>query len=595
VSNGRNDAGTIIVEGIGAAPGRALGTLHRLDIDVPVAEHRTIAPEDVEAEVRRFEEARRAARERLEALAAETGDRFGLYEGRMFEAQVLMIDDPVIVEGTQAYIRENFLAAERAFDLQMLEQRVRRLDSGQSMLIDRLSDLHDIRLSVLSALLDLPETGLPADSAEPLILVARDLPPSVAARLDAARFVGFVTERGSRAGHSVLIARSLGIPAVVGIGSALGSLAHGERALVDGRTGTVVVGPSEQEVASYRRGRARTAERRKTLAEQPNDRPTRTVDDVDVVMQANVDRPDEVARAKALGAAGVGLLRSEFLVIGHREIPSEAEQYEAYRAALEAFPDGEVVLRTFDIGGDKFPIFLEMPREENPYLGWRAIRVCLDLPDLFLNQLRAAVRAAVHGNLKILLPFVTSVDEIERTRTLIDRVYAELGDAAPTRRVPVGIMVETPAAVELLDRMAPHVDFVSLGTNDLTQYVLAVDRGNAKLAGMFEPLHPALLAQYRRVVRACRAHDLPAGVCGELAGEPAGLAVLLGLGFTQFSISLSTLAEQREVARCVSVAELTELVDAADWADGRACRVEVTDYLVGRGALDKETARLSGE
>lgn len=583
------------IEGIGAAPGRALGTLHRLDVDVPVVEHRTIAPEDVEAEVRRFEEARAAARRRLEALAAETGERFGLYEGRMFEAQVLMIDDPMIVEGTRNYIRENFLAAERAFDLQMLEQRVRRLDSGQSMAIDQLSDLHDIRLSVLSALLDIPETDLQVDAHEPLILVARELPPSLAARLDAARVVGFVTERGSRAGHAVLIARSLGIPAVVGVGSALEDLTHGERALVDGRTGEVVLDPSDQEIESYRRGRARVAERRETLGAEPRDRPTRTVDGVDVVIQANVDRPDEVERAKKLGAAGVGLLRSEFLVIGHREIPSEAEQYEAYRTALEAFPDAEVVLRTFDIGGDKFPIFLEMPREENPYLGWRAIRVCLDLPDLFLNQLRAAVRAAVHGKLKILLPFVTSVDEIVRTRTLIDRVYDELGDAAPAHRVPVGIMVETPAAVEQLDRIAPLVDFVSLGTNDLTQYVLAADRGNAKLAGLFEPLHPALLAQYRRIIDACRAHDLTAGVCGELAGEPVGLAVLLGLGFTQFSISLSTLAEQREVVRSVSVAELAELVDAGDWADGRACRAEVADYLAGRGVFESEGTRLSGE
>jgi len=583
------------IEGIGAAPGRALGTLHRLDVDVPVVEHRTIAPEEVEAEVRRFEEARAAARQRLEALAAETGERFGLYEGRMFEAQVLMIDDPMIVEGTRSYIRENFLAAERAFDLQMLEQRVRRLDSGQSMVIDQLSDLHDIRLRVLSALLDLPETHLPADTDEPLILVARELPPSLAARLDAGRVVGFVTELGSRAGHSVLIARSLGIPAVVGVGALLERLSHGERALVDGRTGKVVLDPSEREIEVYRRGRARLAERRETLGAVSPDRPSRTVDGVDVVIQANVDRPDEVERAKTLGAAGVGLFRSEFLVIGHREIPSEAEQYEAYRAALEAFPGAEVVLRTFDIGGDKFPIFLEMPREENPYLGWRAIRVCLDLPDLFLNQLRAAVRAAVHGELKILLPFVTSVDEIVRTRNLIDRVYGELGDAAPEYRVPIGIMVETPAAVEQLDRMAAHVDFVSLGTNDLTQYVLAADRGNAKLAGLFEPLHPALLAQYRRIVRACRAHDLTAGVCGELAGEPVGLAVLLGLGFTRFSISLSTLAEQREVARSVSVAELAELVDAGDWVDGRACRAEVADYLGGRGVFDGEGARLSGE
>lgn len=581
-------------EGIGAAPGRALGRVHRLAFDVPAIPHRTIGADEVEAEVERFDAARDEARARLQALAEETGDRLGQYEGKMFEAQGWMIDDPVIVDGTIAYIRENYLAAERAFELQMLEHRVRMLDSGRSMVLDQLSDLQDVRLRVLSALLGLAEPELPEQAEDPLILVARDLPPSLAARLDVEHVVGFVTERGSRGAHSVVIARSLGIPAVVGVGSALEALTQGDLVLIDGRTGRLVLDPTDEQLATYRQGRARLAARREVIGEAEQVGPTRSVDEVSITIQANIDRPDEAARARKLGADGVGLFRSEFLVIGHREVPTEAEQYDAYRAALEAFPDREVVLRTFDIGGDKFPLFLTMPREENPYLGWRAIRVCLDLPDLFVNQLRAAVRASAHGDLRILLPFVTSVSEIERTRELLARVYDELGDEAPEHPLPLGIMVETPAAVEQLDRIAPLVDFVSLGTNDLTQYVLAADRGNAKLAGLFDAMHPALIVQYRRVVKACRAHDLEFSVCGEVAGEPAGLALLLGLGFTRFSVSLSAIGEQREIARSVSVAELRELVETADWNDGASCRAELTAYLAGRGISEQEGTRLSG-
>lgn len=571
------------IEGIGAAPGRALGRVHRLELNVPTVPHRTIAPDDVEAEIARFEKAREEAKERLRELARQTGTRLGEPEGKLFNVQVWMVDDPMIVDGTVAYIRENFLSAERAFELRMLEHRVRMLDSGHTMALDQLADLQDVRVRVLSSLLGLEEPELPGKADEPLVLVARELPPSLAARLDATRVVGFVTERGSRGAHSVVIARSLGIPAVVGVEGALEVLEQGTEVLMDGRTGRLVLQPSEREVETYRRGKERLAARREALAATDEREPLRTLDGVDVAVQANVDRPDEIRRAAALGADGVGLLRSEFLVIGHREIPSEAEQYEAYRSALEAFPEQAVTLRTFDIGGDKFPMFLTMPREENPYLGWRAIRVCLDLPDLFLNQLRAAVRASAHGNLRLLLPFIISIEEIERTRSLLHHVYEELGEEAPEKRLPLGIMIETPAAVELLDRIAGHVDFASLGTNDLTQYVLAADRGNAKLAGLFDPLHPALVAKYRRVADVCRTAGLDLGVCGELAGEPVGMAVLLGLGYRQFSMSLSTLAEQREVVRKVSVSELAEMIAGSEWPDGAACRREVSEYLEGRG------------
>ncbi|MGI9037417.1 MAG: phosphoenolpyruvate--protein phosphotransferase [Gemmatimonadota bacterium] len=580
------------LEGVGAAPGRALGRIHRLDFDVPAVAHRTIAPDEVDAELARFDAARAASRKRLESLASDTATRLGQFEGRMFEAQAWMIDDPMIVDGTVAYIRENFLSAERAFELQMLENRVRMVDSGQAMVLDRLADLQDVRTRVLAALLGLDEPELPETAGDPLILVGRDLPPSLAARLDTDQVVGFVTAYGSRGAHSVVIARSLGIAAVVGIGRALEGLEQGTMLLMDGRTGRLITNPSDADMESFRQSRVRIEERRVELEETAGS-PTVTTDGVELSLQANVDRPDEVLLAERLGADGIGLFRSEFLVIGHREIPSEEEQYEAYRAALEALPDRVVTLRTFDIGGDKFPLFLDMPREDNPYLGWRAIRVCLDLPDLFMNQLRGAIRAAPYGNLRLLLPFITSIDEITRTRVLLSEVYDSLGADGPESPVPLGIMIETPAALELIDRIAPLVDFVSLGTNDLTQYVLAADRGNAKLAGIFDALHPALVAMYRRLAAACMEHELDLSVCGELAGEPAGLALLVGLGYRSFSMSLAALGEQRELARSVSAADLAKFVDGREWDDAASCRAALTTYLAEHGVRFGDGPRLS--
>jgi phosphotransferase system enzyme I (PtsI) len=305
-----------------------------------------------------------------------------------------------------------------------------------------------------------------------------------------------------------------------------------------------------------------------------------------VVVQANLDLPHEAEEAVRLGADGVGLFRSEFLVIGRREIPDEEEQYQAYRRVVDAFSGREVTLRTFDIGGDKFPIFLSMPPEENPYLGWRAIRVCLDLPELFGNQLRAAVRAAGAGGLRVLVPFVTSVEEVRRTREILHDIYGALGLMERGTRIPLGVMVEIPAAVETLDLLAPYVDFVSLGTNDLTQYVLAVDRGNAKLARLYDPLHPALIRMYARLERDCARHELDLSVCGELASDPVGVSVLLGLGYRKFSVSLSTLPEIRELMRNVSAADLSDVCRETYRAEnGAEVRAPIRRYLEECGAL----------
>lgn len=575
--------------GIGASPGRAIGRARRIEWDLPPTPHRTIRPEEVQTEVARFEEARSWARERIRELREHTADAIGEVEAKIFDPQILMLEDPDLVDGTLAYIRDNYLSAERAFDWRMTELRTRILDAAHLMIVDRLADLRDVRFRVLSRLQGRGDDPL-ALPEEPAVLVFEDLTPSIAVRLDPARALGLITAAGSRTAHSAVLARSMGIPAVVAVGPALADLPDGATVLVDGSTGKIVVEPTEAEVQTHRRMADRLSDWTERVSELARE-PLRTKDGVRIRLLANLDQPDDAVAARRVGAEGVGLFRSEFLVIGRRVIPSEAEQHEAYRRVVEAFPDAPVTLRTFDIGGDKFPLFLEMPPEENPYLGWRAIRVCLDLPDLFRNQLRAAARAARGGRMRILLPFVIAPDEVRRTREMLDEVLGGLEDP-PVNGIELGIMVETPAATETLDLLAEGIDFVSLGTNDLTQYVLAVDRGNARLAHLADPLHPALVRAYHRVREGAERAELALGVCGDLATDPVGLALLIGLGYREFSLPPSSIPEVRELVRALSAADLAELCAGVErGARVRGLRERLGAYLAE--AVPFETAPIA--
>lgn len=586
-----SDGGTpdpVHVLGLAAAPGRSLGVVRRVSWDMPSPPHRTIRPEDTETEVERFERARREAIAGIRALRERTATTLGEVEAKIFDPQILMLEDPELVDGTRRYIRENFLAADRAFDWRMTELRTAMMDAAHQMIVDRLADLMDIRVRVLSHLEGRgPDTlRLPGDAA---ILVFQDLTPSVAVRLDPERVLGLVIGAGSRTAHSAILARSMGVPAVVGVGSGLSRIPDGATVLMDGDTGRIVVNPTEPEIRSYHDMEERLTEWRTQFWERPPG-PVSTADGRSIHLRANLDQPHDVRAAQRVGAEGVGLFRTEFLVIGQRVIPSEREQYEAYRQVVDGVPGQPVTLRTFDIGGDKFPLFLDMPPEENPYLGWRAIRVCLDLPDLFRNQLRAVLRArADAGTMRILLPFVTSLDEILRTREILDEVAADLGGGQDD--VPLGIMVETPAAVETLDLLSPHLDFVSLGTNDLSQYSLAVDRGNARLAHLADPLHPALVRMYHRIRRTAAAAGLDLGVCGDLASDPLGLALLIGLGYRDFSLAPTSIPEIREMVGTLSAAELAELCEDLDDPERvSSLKGRLGEYL--RETVPFETSRL---
>lgn len=579
--------------GLGTATGRARGPARWVEWDLPPAPHRTIRPDEVNGEIRRFEEARAWAREGTAELRDRTAERVGRIEAKIFESQILMLDDPDLVDGTLSYIRDNYLSAERAFEWRLLEIRARFLDTAHAMVLDRLADLRDIRHRVIGYLMGWSEEDEPL-AGEPAVLLFEELTPSHVVALRDQEVLGLVTEVGSRTSHAAVLARSMGIPAVFGVGTALREVEDGTILILDGGTGRIIVAPTEAETESYERA----VERLSVWREQVEDvgrGPVRTTDGVRIRFEANLDQPDDAPTAARMGAEGVGLIRSEFLVIGRRAIPGEDEQFEAYRKVVEAFPGATVTLRTFDIGGDKFPQFLEMAPEENPYLGWRAIRVCLDLPELFGNQLRAAVRAAELGSLRILVPFVVSVDEVRRTRDLLREAMREVGRDFEQDPIPLGIMVETPAAVESLDLLAPHLDFLSLGTNDLTQYVVAADRGNPRLSNVYEPLHPALFRIYRRIRERAEEFELEVSVCGDLAADPVGLAALVGLGYRSFSLSPTTIPELREIVRVVAVAELEEICRGLHGAESASeIRARLAHYLEGAVPFEAAAAaRLS--
>jgi phosphoenolpyruvate-protein phosphotransferase (PTS system enzyme I) len=567
-------------DGIAASPGIVMGPAWVLEVEVPRIPHGTVAEQEVEAEVARFHAAREWAKQRIVELKRTTATRLGHVEAQIFEPQILMLDDPALVDGAVAYIRENFLTAARAFELRILEFQSEWSRSGHPMIMDRLSDLKDIELRMLRRLLDMQDPELPAGHVEPVVLVARDLTPSFTVQLDRESILGVALDGGTRSSHFAILARSLKLPAVVSLGDVSARVATGDEVILDGRTGRVIVEPTKEEKQLYRQRDFRIREWEQELMLLAHLQAV-TPDHQPVLLRANIDLPGEAASARSHGAQGVGLYRTEFLVVGRNTAPDEEEQYRCYREVAEVFPDEAVYIRTFDLGGDKFPVFLHMPPEENPFLGWRAIRVCLDMPDLFRVQLRALLRATAHGDVRIMLPMINDIDEVRRTRELLDEEADGLRRAgiAYNAGYKLGVMIETPAAAIIAPELARYADFFSIGTNDLVQYTLAVDRGNARLAPRYTPFHPSVVRLLHQTAEAGRAAGIEVGVCGEMAGNPLAVYMLIGLGIPALSVGPSSLPEVKKVIRTVPAADARQAVQAALQADS----AEDVVAALGRG------------
>jgi phosphoenolpyruvate-protein phosphotransferase (PTS system enzyme I) len=555
----------LVRDGIPASPGIVVGPAWVLRWELPRVPHVTVSEAQVEEEIERFHDARRWAQDRIREIQEQTIERLGPVEAQIFEPQILMLEDADLVNGTVSYIRDNHLSAARAFELRMLEFQSEWSRSGHPMIMDRINDLTDIQVRVTRRLLGVVDPELNLGSVdEPVILVARDLTPTITVQLDRDRILGLATDAGTRTSHSAILARSLNLPAVVSLGDLAERVKSGQQLVLDGRAGRVIVEPSEAERQMYRDRDIRMREWEQELMLLAHLEAV-TPDDLPVQLRANIDLPGEAKTARSHGARGIGLYRTEFFVVGRNTAPEEEEQFRCYREVLDVYPDEAVYIRTFDLGGDKFPLFLHMPPEENPFLGWRAIRVCLDTPDLFRSQLRALLRATAHGDVRIMLPLINDVSEVVRTRRMLDEEAARLREEgiAYNGGYKLGIMIETPAAALTAAELAQHADFFSIGTNDLVQYTLAVDRGNARLAPLYNPFHPAVIRLLDHTGRAGRAAGIEVSVCGELAGNPLGVFLLLGLGITALSVAPSALPEVKKVVRTVPAGQARAAVQAA--------------------------------
>ncbi|HEX3275765.1 MAG TPA: phosphoenolpyruvate--protein phosphotransferase [Gemmatimonadales bacterium] len=567
---------TRALRGIGVSPGVACAPAFIVRLDFPEVPDRTVRPDGVEAEVKRLHEAVDYVVGYLRELGQRVLQRAGPEESRIFDAQILMAQDRDFLASVETLIRNNYLSAETAYEFKALEYR--NLFSSAAMLRERLADLNAIQLRMLTRLLGGKGHELwsmPSD--EQVIVVAHELSPGLTVQLDREHVVGLISEEGTRTAHAAILAHSLGIPAVMGAAGALASIPPGMMVLLDGQAGTIVLDPTRDELEEAKTQISRR-HRLELQLESVVDAPAITPGGQPVILMGNVDLPEEIEHAVRVGAQGVGLLRTEFLLTGRTALPTENEQADYFRRVATAFRGYPVIIRSYDLGGDKFPAAFKAPLEANPFLGWRSIRVCLDEPEVFRPQIRAILRAALDRDVQLMLPLVTLVEEVELTRAIVFEEAEALRRAGvpAAESVPIGVMIETPAAALIADRLAEVSAFFSIGTNDLTQYTLAVDRGNARLADRFTSYHPSVIRLLHQVLQVGRSAGIPVSVCGEMASDPLSAVLLLGLGYDRLSISPPGLPLVKWVVRTVPEAAAAR---AAESALAAASADEVTESL----------------
>lgn len=550
----------VFLVGIGASPGIAIGAAYVVDRRRMSAVERTLDPKELEGEVQLFQEALRRSKEQLEDVKKRVADPRIVDHLHIIDTHLLILQDPMLVEETLATIRRDKINAEGA-----LTRTLKRFRSvfdaiDDEYLRERRSDIDSVGDRILRNLVGVTQQSL-ADIERKSVVVAHDLSPADTMQIDKSRIIGFVTDLGGRTSHTTILARSLGIPAVVGLESVTSQVREGMPVIIDGYTGTVVLNPSVATFRDYLQKKQFYEYQAEELASFRGLEAV-TLDGHHIVLRSNIEIAEEVPIALREGAQGVGLFRTEFLYMQRKSVPTEDEQVSAYREIIERMAPHPVTIRTLDVGGDKLVSGIDLSDEANPAMGLRAIRFSLKEKNMFKVQLRSVLRASVYGKARLLFPMITGVAEIKSCKTLLDEVKSELAQEghAFDPDIEIGIMIETPAAALVTELLAREVDFLSVGTNDLIQYCLAVDRGNEHVAYLYEPLHPAVLRALRMICQAAKQVGVMVGICGEMAADPLYTLVLLGLGFDEWSMNAPYISQVKRIIRQVYRPEAEKLV-----------------------------------
>jgi len=553
----------IKLQGIAAASGIVIGPAYRIGKEEMVVSKDPIREEEIPLQIQLFEEALIKTRREIIDLQKKIGAEMGQDEAQIFDAHLLVLEDRMLIEDVISRLKKDRVNVAFIFSEVMKKYIAVFSKIEDEYLKERIADINDVGRRILRHLLGKERRGL-SDLKEKVIVVAHDLSPSDTAAMHKQSVSAFVTDVGGKTTHTAIMAKSLEIPAVVGTAEATLRIKGGEILIVDGNLGMVIISPDETTLQEYRQ----EEEKQRGIIEKfwsAKDLPAITRDQHHVVVNANIEFPEEVSSVKLHGAKGIGLYRTEFFYMNRKDLPTEEEHYEAYKYVAKEMNPHSVIVRTLDLGGDKFLSQFALPHEMEPFLGWRAIRFCLARPEMFKLQLRAILRASVHGNLKLMYPMISGIEELIQANKILKEAKQELR----SKQIPfndeikVGAMIEVPSAAITADILAKEANFFSIGTNDLIQYSLAVDRANEKVAYLYEPAHPAVLRLIKNIIEAAHSAGIPVGMCGEMAGDPSFALVLLGLGLDEFSMPPQVIPELKYVLRQISLSQAQEIAQEA--------------------------------
>ena len=552
-----------MISGILASPGIAFGKALLLKEDEIVIDRKKISADKVDQEVERFLSGRAKASAQLEVIKTKAGETFGEEKEAIFEGHIMLLEDEELEQEIIALIKDKHMTADAAANEVIDGQATALEELDDEYLKERAADVRDIGKRLLRNILGLAIIDLSAIQDE-VILVAADLTPSETAQLNLNKVLGFITDAGGRTSHTSIMARSLELPAIVGTGSITAQVKNGDYLILDAVNNQVLINPSNEQIEALRNLQAQVAEEKAELAKL-KDLPAITLDGHQVEVCANIGTVRDVEGAERNGAEGVGLYRTEFLFMDRDALPTEEEQFAAYKAVAEACGSQAVIVRTMDIGGDKELPYMNFPKEENPFLGWRAVRIAMDRKEILRDQVRAILRASAFGKLRIMFPMIISVEEVRALKKEIEIYKQELRDEGKAfdESIEIGVMVETPAAATIARHLAKEVDFFSIGTNDLTQYTLAVDRGNDMISHLYQPMSPSVLNLIKQVIDASHAEGKWTGMCGELAGDERATLLLLGMGLDEFSMSAISIPRIKKIIRNTNFEDAKVLAEQA--------------------------------